>query len=80
MRQTTDHSQEPVTQKEAELRWHTTLRRTLSKMQLRKLYNDQGELTAKWETRDGQVELVGNGLTIVFTRSAAGQVVGTVKK
>jgi hypothetical protein len=80
MRPTSDRSQEPVTQKEAEMRWHTTTRRTLSKMQLRKLYDDKGELTARWESRNGQVELVGNGLTVVFTRSAAGQVVGAVRK
>jgi hypothetical protein len=71
----------PVTQKEAETRFFTSTRHTLSKDQLRRLYkseNGKTILTAKWETRDGQPVLVGNGLTISFTRSRAGAVVGVV--
>ena len=71
----------PVTQKEAETRFFTSTRHTLTREQLRRLYKtEDGEvvLTAKWETRDGRPVLVGNGLTITFTRSQAGAVVGVV--
>jgi hypothetical protein len=71
----------PVTQTEAETRFFTSTRHTLSKGQLRRLYkteNDEAVLTAKWEPRNGQPVLVGNGLTITFTRSKAGTVVGAV--
>ena len=71
----------PVTQKEAETRFFTSTRHTLTKEQRRRLYKtEKGEavLTATWETRDGQPVLVGNGLTITFTRSQAGAVVGVV--
>jgi hypothetical protein len=70
-----------VTQREAETRFFTSTRHTLSKGQLRRLYkteNGEAVLTATWETRDGQPVLVGNGLTITFTRSKAGIVVGAV--
>ena len=71
----------PVTQKEAEMRFYTSTRHTLSKGQQRRLYktvDGEAVLTATWETRDGQPVLVGNGLTITFTRSKAGAVVGVV--
>jgi hypothetical protein len=71
----------PVTQKEAEMRFFTSTRHTLTKGQLRRLYkteNGEAVLTAKWETCAGQPVLVGNGLTITFTRSKAGTVVGAV--
>jgi hypothetical protein len=81
MRQVSDRCQEPVTQKEAETRFFTSIRHTLTKGQLRRLYNTvDGEavLTATWETREGQPVLVGDGLTITFTRSKTGAVVAAV--
>jgi hypothetical protein len=79
--QPTNATAVPVTQKEAETRFFTSTRHTLTKGQLRRLYKtEKGEavLTATWETRNGQPVLVGNGLTITFTRSQAGTVVGVV--
>ena len=71
----------PITIEEAQQRFYTGTRHTLTKGQLRRLYKtEQGEtvLTAKWEMRDGQPVLVGNGLNVTFTRSKAGAVVGAV--
>ncbi len=79
--QTSSVAAAPVTRQEAETRFFTSTRHTLSKDQLRRLYkteNGEPVLTAKWETRDGQPVLIGNGLTITFTRSKAGAVVGAV--
>ena len=71
----------PLTIEEAQKRFFTSTRHTLTKGQLRRLYKtEQGEavLTAKWEMHDGQPVLVGNGLNVTFTRNQAGAVVGVV--
>ena len=71
----------PITQKEAETRFFTTTRHTLTKPQLRRLYKtEKGEdvLTAEWKTLDGKPALVGNGLVVTFTRNAAGNVIAVV--
>ena len=73
-------SQPPVTEKEAQLHWYHSGRRSLSKKQLSKLYDKEGALTAKWEQRGDNVHLVGDGLTVVFTRSGTGQVTGAATK
>jgi hypothetical protein len=70
-----------LTIEEAQQRFFTSTRHTLTKGQLRRLYKtEQGEtvLTAKWEMRDGQPVLVGNGLNVTFTRSKVGAVIGVV--